>query len=63
MIGIEINKKNTNIVEDCIKKNLILNLTSGNVIRLLPPLILKKNEADYISKVLYQILKEYSNEK
>ena len=63
MIGIEINIKNSNIVKDCLDKKLILNLTSENVIRLLPPLILKKNEANFIARTLHQILKGYSNEK
>tara|TARA_B100000989_G_scaffold56430_1_gene38106 strand:- start:1036 stop:2208 length:1173 start_codon:yes stop_codon:yes gene_type:complete len=63
MIGIEINIKNSNIVKDCLDKKLILNLTSENVIRLLPPLILKKNEANFIAKTLHQILQGYSNGK
>lgn len=63
MIGIEINIKNSNIVKDCLDKKLILNLTSENVIRLLPPLILKKSEANFIAKTLHQILQRYSNEK
>ena len=61
MIGIEINIKNSNIVKDCLDKKLILNLTSENVIRLLPPLILKKSEANFIAKTLHQILRGYSN--
>ena len=63
MIGIEINKKNSNIVKDCLDKKLILNLTSENVIRLLPPLITKKNQADFIANTLYEVLKGYSDEK
>ena len=63
MIGIEINKKNSNIVQDCLDKKLILNLTSENVIRLLPPLITKKTQADFIAKTLYEVLKGYSDEK
>ncbi len=63
MIGIEINIKNSNIVKDCLDKKLILNLTSENVIRLLPPLILKKSEANFIAKTLHQILQGYSNGK
>ena len=63
MIGIEINKKNSNIVKDCLDKKLILNLTSENVIRLLPPLITKKTQADFIAKTLYEVLKGYSDEK
>ena len=56
MIGIEINKKNSNIVQDCLDKKLILNLTSENVIRLLPPLITKKTQADFIAKTLLHCL-------
>ena len=63
MIGIEINKKNSNIVQDCLDKKLILNLTSENVIRLLPPLITKKTQADFIANTLYEVLKGYSDEK
>lgn len=63
MIGIEINIKNSNIVKDCLDKKLILNLTSENVIRLLPPLIIKKSEANFIAKTLHQILQGYSNGK
>ena len=59
MIGIEINKKNSDIVQDCLNKKLILNLTSANVIRLLPPLITKKSEADFIAKTIYEVLKGY----
>ena len=63
MIGIEINKKNSNIVKDCLDKKLILNLTSENVIRLLPQLITKKTQADFIANTLYEVLKGYSDEK
>jgi acetylornithine aminotransferase len=60
MIGIEITKKNSNIVSDCLDQKLILNLTSENVIRLLPPLILQKKQADFIVKTLSKILIGYS---
>lgn len=60
MIGIEITKKNSNIVNDCLDQKLILNLTSENVIRLLPPLILQKKQADFIVKTLSKILIGYS---
>ncbi len=59
MIGIEIKKQNSNIVKDCFEKGLILNLTSGNVIRLLPPLIITKNQANFIIKKLCEVLKNY----
>lgn len=63
MIGIELNKKNLNIVEACLEKKLILNLTSENVVRLLPPLITKKKEADLLVKKLCEVLGSYSYEK
>jgi len=46
MIGIELKYDGQNLVEKLIEHNVLVNCTNGNVIRLLPPLILTKNEAD-----------------
>ena len=44
MIGIELKKPNLPVVKDCLEKqNLLLNLTSSNIVRMLPPLIIKRN--------------------
>ena len=40
------------------KKGLLLNVTSGNVIRLLPPLTLTEEEADLIVEGVMELIHE-----
>lgn len=47
MIGIEMSFNCENIVAEMLKNNVLLNCTNNNVIRLLPPLIIKKEEIDF----------------
>lgn len=47
MLGIELKREGESLVTEMLKKNLLINCTNSNVIRLLPPLILKKDEADF----------------
>jgi acetylornithine/N-succinyldiaminopimelate aminotransferase len=46
MVGIELKFEGQPIVEKLIEKNVLVNCTNGNVIRLLPPLITGKSEID-----------------
>ncbi len=46
MIGIELKFAGQDLVEKLMKHNVLVNCTNTNVIRLLPPLILTKGEAD-----------------
>ena len=46
MIGIELAQPHPDIVDHALAHNLLINLTAQRVIRLLPPLILTKAEAD-----------------
>ena len=53
MIGIELdadtlNHDCTDFVKLALEQHLLINVTAGNVIRLLPPLILDKQQADII---------------
>lgn len=56
MIGVELSKKCDSIVLDALKKGVLLNCTAENVIRLVPPLIIKKEEIDKVVEVLDDIL-------
>lgn len=47
MLGIELNREGESLVSEMLKKKVLINCTNTNVIRLLPPLILKINEADF----------------
>ena len=61
MIGIELQKDCPGLVEKVLEKKLLINVTSGNVIRLLPPLIMKESEVDQVVSILSNALEEYLN--
>lgn len=48
MIGIELQQPCAQIMAEALKEGLLISVTAGNVIRLLPPLILTDQEADEI---------------
>ena len=46
MIAIELNEDAPELVSDALNNGLLINVTQGNVVRLLPPLNLSNQEAD-----------------
>ena len=59
MIGIELEKNCPNLVTKALETKLLINVTSGNVIRLLPPLIMQESEVDKVISILTETLEEY----
>ena len=59
MIGIELEKPCSEIVELALQERLLVNVASGNVVRLLPPLILKDQEAKVLVEKLSAIIKAF----
>ena len=59
MIGIELEKECPDLVEKTLENKLLINVTSGNVIRLLPPLVMNEEEADQVTSILANVLKKY----
>jgi acetylornithine/N-succinyldiaminopimelate aminotransferase len=59
MLGIELEKECPDLVGLALDEHLLINVTSGNVIRLLPPLIMNDAEADQLVSTLSKILKKY----
>ncbi|MEC9205839.1 MAG: aspartate aminotransferase family protein [Pseudomonadota bacterium] len=57
MIGIELIKDCSNLVEEALKLGLVINVTKKKIIRLLPPLIIKKHHIDEIIIKLETLLK------
>ena len=47
------------VVESCLKEYVIVNCTAGNVIRLVPPLIVTKEEIDAVVNALDKALAEF----
>jgi len=58
MVGLEIEKDGPEVVKKCLEKGILINCTAGNVLRFLPPLIVKEEEIDYLIEVLDNIFKK-----
>lgn len=57
MIGIELHQANLPVVEKAAAQGLILNLTAGNVVRMLPPLITTKDQAKQAVEIIANVLR------
>lgn len=57
LLGIELSEANAPIVAAAKDQGLIVNLTAGNVVRLLPPLITTQQQADTIIDVVSRCIK------
>jgi len=52
MAGVELKTEGKKVYEECLKKGLLINCTQGNVLRIMPPIIVKKKEIDQAIKIL-----------
>ncbi|MGK0273165.1 MAG: acetylornithine/N-succinyldiaminopimelate aminotransferase [Cocleimonas sp.] len=59
MIGIELDKDCGELVKAALDNKLLINVTAGKVIRLLPPIIINKDQADEIVKIIGKITKDF----
>lgn len=59
ILGMELAKNGKEVVEACLKRQVIVNCTAGNVIRLVPPLIVTKEEIDQAVAALDAALAEF----
>ena len=60
MIGIELTIPCKQLVDLCLEHKLLINVTSDNVIRLLPPLILEPAHADTIVEIVVSCVYEFT---
>ena len=60
MIGIEMNLPCTELVEMCMEKKLLINVTADSTVRLLPPLIFDKKNADTMIEILINCIEEFT---
>lgn len=56
MLGMEVAGEGKPIVESCLTNNVIVNCTAGNVIRIVPPLIISREEIDIVVAALDKAL-------
>jgi len=59
MIGIQLEVNCPEIVVAALERGLLINVTAGNTIRLLPPLILEKTEADEIIRIVTDLVRAH----
>lgn len=59
MMGIQLDRDCGYLVEKAKEKQLLINVTAGNTVRLLPPLIISDEEADQIVVTVSQLIKTF----
>ena len=59
MIGIELPVDCTQLVQRALDRNLLLNVTDGKVIRLLPPLVMTADEAEIMVKIVSELVIDF----
>ncbi|NCC28634.1 MAG: aspartate aminotransferase family protein [Gammaproteobacteria bacterium] len=62
MLGIELDRPCADLVEQALASGLLINVTAERVIRLLPPLILSRPEADRLLQGLSALIKRYQGD-
>ena len=59
MIGIELDKPCGDLVKQALAQGLLINVTADSVIRLLPPLIMSRDEAQQMLDILCPLVKDF----
>ena len=60
MIGIEFSRDCTSLVEQALERRLLINVTAGKVMRLLPPLVISAEEMHRIIDTVCLLVKEFT---
>ena len=58
MIGIELSRPCGELVKEALKQGLLINVTSDRVVRLLPPLVMQRSEAEQVVNILSALVKD-----
>lgn len=56
MVGVELMADGKKIYEQCLKRGLLINCTQGNVLRVMPPIIVNKAQIDHAIAILDNVL-------
>ena len=59
MLGIELDRECSELVKLALAERLLINVTAGNVIRLLPPLVITDKEADQIISTVCKLVRKF----
>ena len=61
MIGVELTVDASPVLEECLRQRLLINVTQGNVIRLLPAMTLSEDDVREGCEILAQVLRGFSS--
>lgn len=61
MIGLVMHQPCAELVQAALEQHLLINVTAGNVIRLLPPLNINQDEADMIINKVCALVDQHLN--
>lgn len=59
MIGIELSRDCTDLVDQALDRHLLINVTAGKVVRLLPPLIISEEEMHHIVDTVCLLIRKF----
>ncbi|MEE8388024.1 MAG: acetylornithine transaminase [Acidiferrobacterales bacterium] len=59
MLAIELDRDCGEVMTTALKKGLLINVTTGNVVRLLPPLILSEDQCDQLATGITELLEDF----
>jgi acetylornithine aminotransferase len=59
MIGVELDRPCGEVTRRCLEAGLVVNVTADTVIRLLPPLVIKREEAEQLVSILAPVVKQF----
>jgi len=59
MLGVELDRPCGDIVKHALEAGLVTNVTADKVIRLLPPLVMRRNEAEMLVEILAPLVKRF----
>ncbi len=59
MLGIELDRPCGKLVEQALARRLLINVTAESVVRLLPPLILRQEEAAHLTQQLAELIRSH----
>ena len=62
LLGMELTTEGRGIVDECLAQGAIINCTAGNVLRFVPPLIVKEAHIDELCAILEPILAKYAKD-
>ncbi len=61
MLGIELDRDCGELVKQALQQHCLINVTAGNVVRLLPPLVLTDQQADTLINIVSSLINNFIN--